>query len=129
MLQLTSSADKRHTCPLEYKPEDLKFEHSLQLFRSSLSEISKQRDYLLYSNTTKMKIKVLLILAVTTFCLVSSAKEGRAADNEWLPYFIMMSGAGAAPISLAPTVLISVCVGALLFTNFLGSSGPQSQKS
>ena len=77
-----------------------------------------------------MMLRVVLVLALTTFCLVSSAKEGRAGDDEWLPYFIMMSGAGAAPIALTPTVLISVCIGALVFTNFLGTgSGLQTQKS
>ena len=76
-----------------------------------------------------MTLKVLLVLALTAFCLVSSAKEGRAADNEWLPYFIMMSSGGAAPIALTPTLLITICVGVLVLTNFIGTSGPRSEKS
>ena len=72
--------------------------------------------------------KVLLVLVLATFCLVSGAKEGRAAENEWLPYFIMMSGAGSAPITLTPAVLVGVCVGAAMLTGFLNNSGPRFEK-
>ena len=73
-----------------------------------------------------LKVPALLVLAL--FCFASSAKENRAAENEWLPYFIMMSGAGPAPLTFTPAALIGVCVGALMLIGLLDGSGPQCKE-
>lgn len=68
-----------------------------------------------------VKMKVLAVLVLATLCFVSSVN---AADNEWLPYFIMMSGSGSAPIThLSPAILLTIGLGAAMLTQLHGTAG------
>ena len=73
-------------------------------------------------------MKMLAVFALATLCLFSVMNEARAAENEWLPYFMMMSGS-SAPVTLSPAILLGIGLGAVLLTQMLGSGGSRSQMS
>ena len=67
------------------------------------------------------RMKVAFLLALATLCLFSTLSEVKAADNEWLPYFILMSSSSSAPISLSPILLLAVSIGVyMLFSEGKG---------
>ena len=68
-------------------------------------------------------MKVVAVFVLATLCLFSSVK---AAENEWLPYFIMMSGS-SAPVTLSPTVLLSIGLGAVMLTQMIGTASKGHQ--
>lgn len=68
-------------------------------------------------------MKVFAVLVLATLCFCSSVNDVKAADNEWLPYFIMMSGSGSAPITISPVFLLTVGLGAVMLTQLLGTGG------
>lgn len=70
-------------------------------------------------------MKIFAVLALATLCLFSVVNEARAAEDEWLPYFIMMSGS-SAPITLSPAILLSIGLGTALLTQMLGSGSSSS---
>ena len=65
-------------------------------------------------------MKAIVLLSLATLCLFSIVSEVKAADNEWLPYFILMSSSGSAPITLSPAVLLTIGVGAIMITQLVG---------
>ena len=67
-------------------------------------------------------MKALLLLSLATLCLFSIVNEVHAADNEWLPYFILMSNSGSTPITLSPAVLLTIGVGAIMVTQLAGGA-------
>lgn len=66
------------------------------------------------------KMKAILLFSLATLCLFSVMSEVKAADNEWLPYFILMSNSGPAPTMLSPAVLLTIGMGAIIVTQLIG---------
>lgn len=67
-------------------------------------------------------MKVFAVLVLVTLCFFSTVNDVKAAENEWLPYFIMMSS-GSAPITLSPVFLLTIGLGAVMLTHLLGTVG------
>ena len=65
-------------------------------------------------------MKATFLFALAIFCLLSTLSEVKAAENEWLPYFILMSNSSSTPLTLSPTLLLVIGAGAVMLTQMFG---------